>query len=195
MRLYHSPGSRSSRVLWTLEEIGCPYELTIMTLAERRSDAHRNRHPLGRVPVLEFDDGQLLFESAAICLQLADLYPDAGLIPEVGTSRRGLVYQWTAFALAELEPALRGLITAVRSGEDQSAHAARLALVVSALCDNLERTAWIAGDRFTVADILYASMLGTPARNGLLSKSPALVDYVERALARPASRRADAISE
>jgi len=53
MRLYHMPGSRSTRVLWMLEEIGVPYEITLMTGDERKTAKHINRHPLGRVPVLE----------------------------------------------------------------------------------------------------------------------------------------------
>ncbi|MGI8712963.1 MAG: glutathione S-transferase N-terminal domain-containing protein, partial [Solirubrobacteraceae bacterium] len=98
MRLYHLPGSRSTRALWTLEELGAPYELTIMNPDERRSPEHLGRHPLGRVPVLELDDGRFIFESAAICLQLGDLYPDAGLLPAVGSTDRALVYQWSVFA-------------------------------------------------------------------------------------------------
>jgi len=78
-----------------LEEIGVPYELTVMTRDERKSAEHISRHPLGRVPVIELDDGRLLFESAAICIQLADLHPEAGLIPPVGSPERGLVYQWS----------------------------------------------------------------------------------------------------
>jgi glutathione S-transferase len=104
MRLYHVPGSRSTRVLWMLEEIGAPYELTVMTREARKTAERISRHPLGRVPVVEFDDGRPLFESAAICIQLADLHPEVGLIPPVGSLDHGLVYQWSFFAMTELEP-------------------------------------------------------------------------------------------
>jgi glutathione S-transferase len=87
MRLYHLPPSRSTRVLWLLEEIGQPYELTLMKGEDRQTDEHRRRHPLGRVPVLEDDEG-FLFESAALCLHLADLYPDAQLNRSLRTSGR-----------------------------------------------------------------------------------------------------------
>ena len=102
-RLYYMPRTRSSRALWLLEEIGAPYELTEIKGSERRSEEHLQRHPLGRVPALELDDGTTMFESAAICLELADLNPDAGLIGTVGSSARGLVYQWVVFAVSELE--------------------------------------------------------------------------------------------
>ena len=85
-RLYYMPRTRSSRVLWLLAEIGAPYELTKLAPEERSSVDHLARHPLGRVPALELDDGTVMFESAAICLQLADLHPDAGLIPPLGSA-------------------------------------------------------------------------------------------------------------
>ena len=67
-------------VLWLLEEIGEPYELTEIAGVQRRSAEHLHRHPLGRVPALELGDGTTMFESAAICLHVADLNPAAGLI-------------------------------------------------------------------------------------------------------------------
>ena len=44
MRLYHVPGTRSTRVLWALEEIGAPYELTVMAREDRQTDEHRRSH-------------------------------------------------------------------------------------------------------------------------------------------------------
>src|SRR6478672_1886364 len=107
MRVYHREhAGRPLRILWTLEEIGEPYDVVLMTREESKGDEHRARHPLGRVPVLEDEQGWLVFESAAICLHLADLHPDAGLAPAPGTPERALLYQWTIFAPAELEPPL-----------------------------------------------------------------------------------------
>src|SRR5438105_11892768 len=68
-RLYYMPRTRSSRVLWLLEEIGASYELTEIRGAQRRSGEHLLRHPLGRVPALQLGDGATMFESAAICLR------------------------------------------------------------------------------------------------------------------------------
>ena len=76
VRLYHRHGSRSERVLWMLGELGAPHELVIVTQAEQASAAHRRRHPLARVPVLDDGDGPV-FASAALCLHLADLHADA----------------------------------------------------------------------------------------------------------------------
>jgi glutathione S-transferase len=193
MRLYHLPGSRSTRVLWTLEEIGAPYELTILTGAEKRSDEHRQRHPLGRVPVLELDDGQHIFESAAICLHLGDLHPETGLVPSIGTTDRALVYQWSVFAMAELEPSVFGWLRARRAEQDETEHAARFAPIASTLRDTLSDRDWLIGDWFTVADVLCSSMLGTAFRRELITESGPLRSYVDRATQRPANLRAEAI--
>jgi glutathione S-transferase len=193
MRLFHVPGSRSTRVLWTLEEIGRPYDLTTLTWDERKGEEHRRRHPLGKVPAFEFDDGQVLFESAAICLQLADLNPEAGLVPPLGSPERGRVYQWTVFAIAELEKVAFPWNRARRGNQDETEAAEKFAPVAEALRAVLTGP-WIAGDDFSVADILIVSILRNTVELGLLEPGDPVSAYVERGLARPAQLRADAAS-
>jgi glutathione S-transferase len=194
MRVYHVAGTRSTRVLWTLEEIGAPYEVTNVT-DRRTSEEHLQRHPLGRVPVLELDDGTLLFESGAILLQLADMSPAAELIPAVGSAERGLVYQWILFGVSQLEPVIFPWHRARREGTDQTTHAAAFEPVGAALRRSLAQHPWLAGDSFSVADIMVASMLRNTRVLGLLSDADPLSEYVDRALARPANQRAEAIDE
>src|SRR5664279_1445047 len=100
------PRTRSSRVLWLLAELDAPCELVKLAPEQRTSAEHRARHPLGRVPALELDDGTVMFESAAICLQIADLHPDAGVIGPPGSAERALAYQWVLFGMTELEAPL-----------------------------------------------------------------------------------------
>jgi len=190
MRLFHVPTSRSTRVLWTLEEIGEPYALTTLSWEERKGEEHRRRHPLGKVPAFEFDDGQVLFESVAICLQLADVYPDAGLLPPVGSPERGRAYQWSVFAVAELEKVAFPWNRTRRKGEDETEAAAAFAPVGEALRAALTGP-WIAGEDFTVADVLIVSILRNTVDLGLLDPADPLSAYVERGLARPAQQRAD----
>src|SRR5437667_8878350 len=86
LRVFHREhAGRPRRGLWMLEEIGEPYELTVMSWEQGSGEEHRARQPLGRVPVVQLDDGCVL-ESAGLCLRLADLYADAGLIGDVGAS-------------------------------------------------------------------------------------------------------------
>jgi glutathione S-transferase len=191
MRLYHSPGSRGTRVLWTLEEIGEPYDVLIVTREQRGSDEYRQLHPLGRVPVIELDDGSTIFESAAICLHLADLYPEAELIPPVGTPERGLAYEWSMFGMTEVEKRVFAWLFAKRRGEDLTEHVEGFAPVAGALSDALREKPWLAGDSFGVADILCASMIGNAFNRDLLTEDGLLRDWAERAQRRPANLRAE----
>ena len=193
-RLYYMPRTRSSRVLWLLAEIGAPYELTKLAPEERTSVEHLARHPLGRVPALELDDGTVMFESAAICLQLADLHPDADLIPPLGSAERALVYQWVLFAMTELEsPLYRWIREAGGDSADPSSRE-RFAQAAAALEAALGDEDWLLGNRFTVADVLCTSVLGSAHSRGLLGEWPGLQAYVERGEARPAFVEAAAIS-
>lgn len=194
MRLYHLPGSRSTRVLWMLEEIGAPYDVTILARGEKSSPEHLERHPLGRVPVLKLDDGQYVFESAAICLHLGDLHPEAGLLPPVASTDRALAYQWTVFAMAELEPSLFGWVRAKRAEQDLTEPVARVLPIVSVLRDALsDGRPWLLGETFTVPDVLCSSLLGTAFRRQLLDETGPLRSYVNRARDRPANVRAEAV--
>jgi glutathione S-transferase len=188
------PRTRSSRVLWLLAEIGAPYELTKLAPEERRSGAHLGRHPLGRVPALELDDGTVIFESAAICIQLADLHPQSGLIPPLGSSERGLVYQWVLFAMTELEALYSWLREGAEGGTESPARE-RFTQAAAALEASLNGHDWLVEDRFSVADVLCVSVLGSAHSRGLLAQWPQLVAYVERGEGRPAFIEAAAISD
>ncbi len=194
-RLYYMPRTRSSRVLWLLEEIGAPYGLTEVRGAQRRSEEHLRRHPLGRVPALELGDGTTMFESAAICLQLADLNQDAGLIGPVGSPERGLVYQWVVFAVSELEAPLIRWIREL--GEEVTDPPARDRFTEAAVAvqSALAERDWLVNDRFSVADVMCASVLQGANARELLGPWPELEAYVQRGEARPAYARAAAISD
>jgi glutathione S-transferase len=194
VRLYYMPRTRSSRAVWMLEEIGAPYELTEIAGAERKSAAHLERHPLGRVPALELEDGIIMFESAAICLQLADLHPEAGLSAPLGSSERALVYQWVLFAMTELEGPLFRWLGELRDGLDGSSTAQqRFADAAAALEAALHGREWLLGERFTVADLLCTSILSGAESRQLLEPWPGLRAYVKRSEERPAYARAAAI--
>lgn len=191
--LYYMPRTRSSRVLWLLEEIGAPYELTEIRGADRRSAEHLTRHPLGRVPVLELGDGTIMFESAAICLQLADLHPDAGLMAAAGSPERGRVYQWVLFGMTELEAPLFRWIGESRDGVTESAAGTRFNQAAGALQAALGEGEWLLGETFTVGDVICASVLEGAHSRDLLADLPGLRAYVERSQARPAYARAETI--
>jgi glutathione S-transferase len=192
MRLYHREhAGRPIRVAWVLEELGEPYEITMIAREEGKSEEHRARHPLGRVPVLEDEDG-FVFESAAICLHLADLHPDAGLAPEPGSHERALLYQWTIFPPAELEPPLiEAAVHAQRDPDRAAAARRRFDEAAGAVSSALDGSDYLLGGRFTVADVLVGSTLGFTERMGFADELPAnLRDYLARLAQRPAFQRA-----
>ncbi len=195
MRLYDVPQSRSLRVLWLLEEIGEPYDLTVITREDKEGAEHRERHPLGRVPVVEDDEG-FLFESGAIVLQLADLYPESGLNFPVGTHERALVYQWVSFCLAEIEAPMTAIYLSRGVSEEVEAKIKpRLEGSIAALVAALEGRDYLVGDRFTVADAMVGFILGLArARGGGIVDVSALDTYLDRIDARPALVRAREIA-
>jgi glutathione S-transferase len=181
------------RVAWTLEELGVPFDLVVMNSEEGQAEAHRARHPLRRVPVLEDDEG-FVFESVAICLHLADLRAGGGLLPEPGTHERALVYQWAVFVPAELEPPLiEAARQATRDPERAERARARLDAAIAAIAGALDGRDYVVGDQFTIADIFVSSALGFTRRAGFWDELPPhLRAYVERVEMRPARQRAAA---
>ena len=192
LRLFHRErAGRPLRVRWALEEAGADYDFVAMTQEEGESEEHQARHPLGRVPVLETDDG-LLFESAALCLQVADLFPGANLIPPPGTYERGLVYEWAFFAMSELEPSIIRAYTAARDGDPKRMQSTqeRLTDRFVALERALEGQNFITGEHFTIADVVLGGVLVTARRVECLPPSPNVNAYLDRLDARPAKQRA-----
>lgn len=106
--LYGSPSTASLVVHWLLIELGIEHEVRMLDFGrgEQTSPDYLAINPQGRVPTLVIDD-QVLTESTAIAMQLADLYPDADLAPAVGTPARGDYYRWMAFCAYTLMPAYR----------------------------------------------------------------------------------------
>ena len=199
MRLHHQPRSRSTRVLWLLEELGTPFDLTVISRETKQTPEYRALHPAGRAPVLETDDGPV-FESAALILHIADLNLDAGLIGPLGSYDRALQYQWCFFGMTEAESALMDIarqLWAEGREPDQGTierAAARFAAAAGVVESALGDDHYLVGNSFSVADIVVGSVLGF-ARGGELTELPAgVVPYVDRLEARPARQRAVAVA-
>jgi glutathione S-transferase len=197
MKLYYVPKTRASRPRWVLEEVGVPYDLVRLEpgTGGTRSPEHLERHPLGHVPVLE-DRGQYIFESGAICLHLADLFPEKRLLPPLGTVDRGHAYQWVLFSMAEMEPPLIAL-----SAEARKPDAERSAAVMSEARERFRKTAlileavlrdrkYLVGDAFGVADVMVGATLAWARAMRLVDALPSLEGYLLRLRERPAWQRA-----
>lgn len=199
MRLHHQPRSRSTRVLWLLEELGVPFDLTVMSREVKQTPEYRALHPLGRSPVLE-EEGGPVFESAALILHLADQNPAAGLIAPLGSHDRALQYQWCFFAMTDMEGALVDISRQLWQDDGDpdtdivDRAAARFVATAGVIETALGDGEYLVGNTFSVADVVVGSVLAF-ARTGELTELPAgVVPYVDRLEARPARRRAVAVT-
>src|SRR6201994_1511121 len=107
LKLFHAAPSRSSIVLWMLEEVGEPYDIKLLKLSEGdnlKAD-YLAINPMGKVPALKHGD-TVITEVAAICTYLADAFPDKKLAVPIGTPRRGTYLKWLFFGPGCLEPAV-----------------------------------------------------------------------------------------
>ena len=199
MRLHHQPRSRSTRVLWLLEELDVPFDLTVISRDDKATPAYQALHPLGRSPVLE-EEGGAVFESAALILHVADLNLDAGLIGPLDSHERALHYQWCFFGMIELEGALMDIARQMwrDSGDpiQDVIDRATTRFVASAgvIEQALGNDDFLVDDTFSVADIVVGATLAFGRTAELVELPSGLVDYVDRLEARPARQRAVAVA-
>ena len=200
MKLYYCPMTRATRPRWLLEEIGAPYELVRVDLSkgEQRRPDYLKIHPHGRVPAL-VDGDTTVVESAAICLYLADRFPEHALAPALTSPARGPYYQWMVYSVATLEPpVLKVFMNTVRRPEaERRAHEVEegrtdFAQMATVLTQALGSGPFLLGETFTAADVMIGSVVGWARGLKLLDQHPALVEYSRRLTARPAYRRATA---
>jgi glutathione S-transferase len=190
LTLFHAPWSRSSRLVWLLEETGAPYDICYCDIARMDGSGGRdprNPHPEGKVPAL-LDGDALVTESAAIALYLTDVLPEAGLGASVGSPERGAFLTWLAWIAGEMEPAFWSKISGSIEGDAQAQ--ARYEAVVARLFEALERGPYLMGQRFTAVDVMAGSALAW-ARDHVPA-SAALDAWLERILDRPANALAAA---
>jgi glutathione S-transferase len=191
LTLFHAPKSRSSRFIWLLEELEAPYTLKLVTI--RRADGSgaidpSNPHPHGKVPAL-VDGRMMIFESPAIALYLTDTFSKNGVGPRLGQPNRGAYLSWLAYYGDVLEPAFisKFLNTPVPRG---TAGWVPLEEVMEFILRTLSAGAFVLGDKFSAADVLFGSTFALFSGNPLLPKSPVIDAYVKRCIERPAYARA-----
>ena len=138
------------------------------------------------------EDGEgLVFESAAHCLHVADLHPEAGLLAPPGTHERALAYQWAFFAMAELEPPVMAFRASEESDPERAQVAAgRFRAAAQAVEDALDGRDYLVAGRFGVADVVSSAVLFFAKRFGLTDGLPRIEAYLARLDERPARRRA-----
>jgi glutathione S-transferase len=187
---YTNPMSRGQTARWMLEEIGEPYETEILDYGTTmKGDAYLAVNPMGKVPAIVHRD-KVVTEVAAICLYLADAFPAAGLAPD--PADRADYYRWTFFTSGPVEAAFSNKA----AGFEPTPERQRMFgygnydLAIDTLEKALTGKAYIAGDRFTAADLFVGANVNFMLQFNLLDPRPAFTDYAARMTDRDAYRRA-----
>ena len=162
IKLYGTAMSRAGRSLWALEEVGIQYEQVLV--AETRKPEYLKINPNGHVPTLD-DNGTIIWESMAINLYLAEKYGKAPLWPST-VEGHGACYQWSLWAMLEVEGPMfdvfKNRILLPADERDEKAAVAGLEKIkapLKVLDDHLQRSEYLLGKEFTIADLNVASVL------------------------------------
>ena len=156
LTLYHASPSRSSIILWMLEELGQPYDIKLIKLSEgdNLKPGYLAINPMGKVPALDHK-GTVITEAAAICTYLADEFPQAKLNVPVGSPRRGVYLKWLFFGPGCFEPAV------IDRAAPRKEEARRGMLgygtfdtTMDTVAKAIEKGPWLMGEQFTAADVI-----------------------------------------
>ena len=167
--LYWSPFSGSFAPMAVLEEIEVPYEKTLVDIhtGTHLATGYLKIHPLGLVPAMRLTNGGHIFESAGICMYLADRYIEYELAPAVDDPDRGIYYQWMLFLASAIYPVF-GRIAHPEWHSTEPSHGNEIKTAAISQQNKqwmvveqaLEHQDWLLGEKFSIADI-YLLMLST----------------------------------
>ncbi|WP_310596201.1 glutathione S-transferase family protein [Sphingomonas sp.] len=195
LTFYTNPMSRGRIARWMLEETGQPYETVVLDYAtDMKGDAYRAINPMMKVPAIRHGD-RVVTEGAAICAYLAEAFPDAELAPTA--DERADYYRWLFFAAGPMEAAITNRSMGVEPNADQQRMAGygNFDLVAGVFDQAVSRQPYIAGERFTAADVYVGSAAMWYTQFGLLPKTDGIMGYIARLADRPAYRRAGEIDD
>ena len=191
LTLIHAPQSRSSRIIWLLEELGAEYDIRYVSI--RRWDGsggpdENNPHPHKQVPAL-LHNGALITESTAVVQYLAELYPQSELGRPPGHPERGAYLSWLAYYAGVIEPGGSAFLSGVAAKHPP------LLKVYEDMCmhviETLTKQPFLLGNTASAVDLLLVSALTWMRK--LLPDSPVVDEYIQSMTSRPALARARAI--
>ncbi|MBX3270768.1 MAG: glutathione S-transferase family protein [Sandaracinaceae bacterium] len=193
--LYTNPMSRGRIARWMLEEAAVPYRAEVVEYGKSmRTDAYLAINPMAKVPALVRGD-EVVTECAAICAWVADAYPEAGLLP--APADRAAYYRWLFFAAGPVEAAVvnRSLGFEVPPDKRGRVGYGDYASMLDTLCYAVSRAEYVAGDRFSAADVYVGAQVAWGLRFGTLEARPELTAYWGRLATRDAYLRATALDD
>ncbi|WP_138380735.1 glutathione S-transferase family protein [Luteithermobacter gelatinilyticus] len=192
---YTNPMSRGRIVRWMLEETGVAYDTRVIDYGPAMKSAdYLAINPMGKVPALRHGD-MIVTECAAICAYLADAFPEAGLAPP--PARRGAYYRWLFFGAGPMEAALTNKALGVEVPADQQRMAGygTYENVIDTLAYAVSQSDYIAGEKFSAADVYVGAHVGWGIQFGTMPERPEFIAYWDRLKDRPACRRAKELDD
>jgi glutathione S-transferase len=192
---YTNPMSRGRIVRWMLEEVGVPYETRLLDYGTTmKAPEYLAVNPMGKVPALRHGR-TIVTEAAAICAYLADAFPAAGLAPSM--EARAEYFRWMFFAAGPLEHAIVNRTLGVEVPADRRGMVGYGSFedVMSGLELAVKGKRFVAGDRFSAADVYVGSQIGWGLRFGSIEKRPAFETYWAGLENREAAVRARSIDD
>ena len=195
LTFYTNPMSRGRIVRWMLEECGVPYRTEVLEYGTTmKAGEYLALNPMGKVPTIRHR-GVVVTEAAAICAYLADAFPGAGLAPPPGG--RGAYYRWLFFAAGPVEAAVTNRFLGFEVPADQVGMVGygTFGAVMDTLEGAVKGGGYVAGERFSAADVYVGSHVGWGLELGSIEKRPAFSEYWSRLSAREACRRANEIDD
>jgi len=192
---FTNPMSRGQIARWALHEVGADYEQVLVDW-QAKPQALLAANAMGKLPTIvhHADDGdRVVSEAAAICLYLAEMHPEAGLLPNDAETANYL--RWTFFAAGPIEQAItaRALKFEPTPEQEPMAGFGNFERTVAAIDGFLDGRTWVCGDRFTMADVYVGSSVDWGLTFGVLPPNEPLVAYAERCQARSAYKAAKGI--
>ena len=197
LKIYGTAASRAARPLWVARELGLTYEHIPLPYqgGATRTPEFLQLNPNGRIPVVD-DDGVLVWESMACTIYLAERFkgPDGASLAAQTHAERAEILRWSFWVVTECEKEAlaflmhRFLMPADRRKPQLAEDAIRhLAVPLRVLDQHLQDRPWLAGERFTVADICVASVLSWVAGAAEpMAQCPQAKAWLDRCLARTA---------
>ena len=195
LTFYTHPMSRGRIARWMIEETGAPYETVVLGYADSmKAPDYLAINPMGKVPAI-VHDGKVVTEGAAICAYLAEAFPAAGLAPTA--AERADYYRWLFFAAGPVEAAITNRSLGVTPTDQQQRMAGYGSYdkMVDVLEQAVSAHSYIAGDRFTAADVYVGSQVGWGLQFGTLPQRDAFSAYWSRLSTRAAYVRGTAIDD
>lgn len=197
LKIYGTAASRAARPLWVAQELGLAYEHIALPYlgGATRTPEFLKVNPNGRIPVVD-DDGVLVWESMACTVYLAERFMsnDGVSLAAQTHAERAEILRWSFWVVTECEKdalifLMHGMLMPAERRKPQLAEDALRHLngPLHILDQHLQNRPWLAGERFTVADICVASVVAwLEGASDLMAQCPRVREWLQRCLARPA---------